>query len=149
MCLPSRFYSGERLGQMVELIGAVIALIIVSICFGANFYLFSQWLVYSRLRRRFHICKPYLLLGWVLYIIGGAVIRQIGRVQHSDLLTEVGNLVAFIGLGLTVYAATRLLRANAAERRATRSSGFNPVAGRSMAPAPKPTLCLTTAFLLA
>ena len=103
---------------MVELIGAVIAIIIVAICFGANFYLFSQWLVYPKQRRRFQICKPYLLIGWILYVTGGAVIRQIGRVQNSDLLTGGGNVVAFIGLGLTVYAAIRLFRANAAERRA-------------------------------
>ena len=111
---------------MVELIAAVIAIIIVAICFGANFYLFSQWMVHPKQRRRFQVCKPYLLIGWVLNVIGGAVIRQIGRAQNSDLLTGVGRLVACLGLGLTVYAAIRLLRANAAERHISRVAAATP-----------------------
>ena len=107
---------------MAELTGGVIALILISICFGANFYLLSQWLVYPKLRRRFQVCRPYLRIGGVLYFVGGAVIRQIWRAQQSYTLTQIGNLVALIGLGLTVFAAIRLLRANAAERRAGKTA---------------------------
>jgi len=85
---------------MIEVIGAMIGLVIISVCFGANFYLLCQWLVYPILRRRrFQVCKPYLLIGWVLYVLGSAVVRQIGRAQQSETLTNAGNLVAVIGWG--------------------------------------------------
>ena len=111
---------------MVELIGALISVVIVAVCFGANFYLFSQWLVHRTQRRRFRICQPYLWIGWALYIIGGAVLRQIGRAQQSYPLTQAGTLTALIGMGLTVYASVRLLRANAAGRRAARAAAAAP-----------------------
>ena len=105
---------------MVELIGALVSIVIVAVCFGANFYLLCQWLVYPMHRRRFKVCRPYLMIGWVLYVFGGAVLRPIGRDQASLPLTQAGNLTALLGLGLTVYSAIRLLRANAAGRRAAR-----------------------------
>ena len=121
---------------MAELIGGVIALILVSICFGANFYLLSQWLVYPKMRCRFQVCRPYLRIGWVLYFVGGAVIRQIGRAQQSYTLIQLGNLVAVIGLGLTTFAAIRLLRANAAERHAGKTTQVAPSAEGIWPPPP-------------
>ncbi len=103
-----------------SLIGILIWLVVISVGFAANFYLFSQWLVYPKLRRRFHVCRPYLAIGWVLYLVGGSVLTPLGRTQRSDLLAGLGGLVAIIGIGLTVYAAIRLLRANA-ERRAAKA----------------------------
>lgn len=103
-----------------SLIGMLIWLVVLSIGFTANFYLFSQWLVYPKLRRRFRVCRPFLAIGWVLYLVGGSVLMPVGRVQHSDILAGLGGLVAIIGIGLTVYASIRLLRANAAERRVAR-----------------------------
>ena len=103
------------------LIGILLWLVVIAVGFVANFYLFSQWLVFPKLRRRFRVCRPYLAMGWVLYLVGGSVLAPLGRAQHSDLLAGLGGLVAIIGIGLTVFASVRLLRANAAERRAARA----------------------------
>lgn len=103
-------------------IGSLIGWLAVLVGFSANFYLFSQWLIYPKLRRRFQVCRPYLALGWILYILGGSVLRPLGRVQGSEILSGLGTLIALIGLWLTVYASIRLLRANAAERQASRAA---------------------------
>lgn len=108
---------------MVTLAAALIGLLLVAIGFGANFYLLSQWLVYPKMRHRLRGGRPYVAAGWCLYLLGGSVLRPLGRAQHSEALTGLGTIAALIGLGLTLYAAVRLLRTNAAERRAQRDVG--------------------------
>lgn len=117
---------------------ALIKVVILALLFAANFYLAGQWLVYPKLRRRLRVCKPYLAIGWVLYIAGGSVLEPMGRMQGAVGLQAVGGLIAFIGLGLIVYAAARLLRANAAERRAARAMAAVPVSdGETWPPPPR------------
>ena len=108
---------------MVTLAAALIGLLLVAVGFGSNFYLFSQWFVYPRMRHRFRGGRPYVVAGWCLYFLGGSVLRPLGRTQHTDALTALGTVTGLVGLGLMTWAAIRLLRANAEERRTRRAAG--------------------------
>lgn len=121
---------------MATLLGSLIGGFLVAIGFAANFYLFSQWLVYPKQRRRFRVCKPFLAIGWFLYLLGGSILAPLGRVQGSALLQAVGSLSALLGMALTVSASIRLLRANAAERQANRRAEIRPTAEETWPPPP-------------
>ncbi|MGI4792132.1 MAG: hypothetical protein ACRYFS_25190 [Janthinobacterium lividum] len=121
---------------MAHVIATLFALILLIIWFAANFYLFCQWLVYPKLRRRFQVCKPYLLLGWLLYILGGSILKPLGKVQNSAPLDLSGSLIGFIGFGLTIYAAVRFFKANASARRESKATVTLPVAEGSWPPPP-------------
>lgn len=126
---------------MEHVVATLFTLILLIIWFAANFYLFCQWLVYPKLRRRFQVCKPYLLIGWLLYILGGSVLKQLGQDQHSASLTSAGSLVGIIGFGLTIYAAVRFFKANALARRKAKVPVAFPVAEGSWPPPPsQPTV---------
>ena len=107
---------------MVTLAATLIALFLGAVGFGANFYLFSQWLVHPRMRHRFRGGRPYVIAGWCLYLLGGSALRPLGRDLHSEVLVGLGPVLAIVGLGLIVGAAFRLLRANAGERRRARAA---------------------------
>ena len=113
---------------MTQIIATLFGLILLIIWLAANFYLFCQWLVYPKLRRRFQVCKPYLLIGWLLYILGGSVLKPLGKVQNSVPLNLSGSLIGFIGFGLTIYAAIRFFKANVLERREAKATVTLPVA---------------------
>lgn len=113
----------------MQIIPLVIGYLFALIGWIASFYLWSQWLVYPKLRRRFRVCKPYPAVGWAMWLIGGSVLGPIGKLQHSDILRYIGTLIAIAGIGLIVFGCVRLLRANAAERNAARMLSSPPPEG--------------------
>jgi hypothetical protein len=124
---------------LLAVYGVIVFFMILG--WSANVYVWSQWFVYPKMRQRFWVCKPYLMIGWGLWFVGGSVLQPLGTVERSGVLRGIGGLIGLVGVCLTLFAALRLLRANAAERRAARAAAEREIAGQTMPGAwpPPPT----------
>ena len=118
---------------MDKTVGMALGLFLLLLGWVANFYLWGQWVVYPKQRRRFRVCKPYLAVGWVLWFVGGSVLQPLGRDQSSGVLRVLGGSLGLVGIALTIFAVLRLLRSNTAERRAARDAARQAVRAQAMA----------------
>lgn len=104
--------------------GGDIAVTLFALIAVPSIYLICQWLMRRKKRERFRVCRPYLAIGWALWLIQLLIVNW-----HSPITTHYRNAAFYVisamttlsvGVALVNVAAIRLLLANAAERRAAR-----------------------------
>ena len=100
----------------LQVILTILAYGFVFVGWMANFYLIGQWLGFRKRRYRFRVCKPFLAIGWGLWIIGGSI-YPFAKAQNSNPFILFGVIIAVVGFGLTIFAAVRFWRRVAEESR--------------------------------